>query len=90
MIQFFIYYTLFIDALCISTALYYLKKLLDMKHFKSEKTKKTDIKCPLDSSRILRDFEVFNGHCLSCPKSNRRACRSDIIDQQKREGNEQS
>ena len=87
--EFFIYYYLGVMILCVGVALYYLKKLLDMRHFKSEKTKKTDVKCPLDETRVLRDFEVFNGHCITCPKQNQRACRADIIQQQQNQTDEQ-
>lgn len=47
-------------------ALFLIAKKLDMWYSRKEKPKTTDVKCPFDGKK-LKDYELFFGHCKSCP-----------------------
>lgn len=42
-----------------------VNKMFDMFYQKKPRPKKTQSKCPVKGT-YLKDFEVFEGHCVSC------------------------
>lgn len=46
--------------------------------YKKQKPVRSKVKCPLDQTRELKDFELHFGHCYSCPLSQQKACGADI------------
>lgn len=47
-------------------ALFFIAKKIDMWYNKKEKPKTTEVRCPFDGKK-LKDYELFFGHCKSCP-----------------------
>jgi hypothetical protein len=80
-IFFYFYLTLFATL----AILYLIDKL--MYYNRKKKTKISHVKCPV-FDRMLRDFEVMNGHCVQC--RTKKLCSEDIARQNKPASDEQN
>jgi hypothetical protein len=62
--------------------LFVIAKKIDAMYENKDKPRNTVIHCPVSDS-LLKDYEVFSGHCFKCPVEKRERCQAHITAQTK-------